>query len=282
MKAIETFFTSGNFDSKNITNKSNKFVSQKDIDLLESDGATYELLEKLDVPVFKYKTQITIHGIFPELTNNYIGGYKNIFQNKNLSIGCKYTAIDRFKKKNIFSHVQKYLGEWGITNNSTEYSIYKCSKYFRTKEDYAELLPLFQDTAKKINTKLFFGGVDVYLSKSFFGYFMVLKLSIGAIKESNVIPLIENICGASMSEIELKIENDAKIKQENRDKLILERKQEEEAIKLKTAPYFEKGNSYLSTIGYVKETIKLVDGLVVCSGVSVNKESLAITYKMVK
>jgi len=86
MKNLETFFETSNFDSKNITNKGTQVIPQTALDKIEREGATLEFLQELKAPVFKYRTQITIHGIFAELKNNYLGGYKSIFQNKNLSI----------------------------------------------------------------------------------------------------------------------------------------------------------------------------------------------------
>jgi hypothetical protein len=101
MKKIETLFTSDSYDKKNITNKSNVVISHEMLNKIETDGATYEILQELGTPVFKYWTQITIHGLFPELHKNWINGYKNLFQNKNLSIGVKYQAIDSLKKQTI-------------------------------------------------------------------------------------------------------------------------------------------------------------------------------------
>ena len=64
-------------------------------------GVTIEKLESVNVPIYRYGTQVTIHGKLPDFCNSYINGYKSIFKNQNGSIGVKYTAIDGAKKKTI-------------------------------------------------------------------------------------------------------------------------------------------------------------------------------------
>jgi len=289
MKSIETFFESTNFDHKNILNRSDIVLKESDIEILENEGATFELLESLKVPVYKYRTQITIHGLFPELKNNYICGYKNLFQNKNLSIGVKYTAIDRLKKERIFKTITAFLnvdgvfdGKWLISNNSTEYSLYKCSKYFTTKEEYKTLLPQYQKEAKEINEKLFFGNVQVYLSQGMQGYFMVLDLNIGAIKNENINPLIENICKSDINTIDAKIKSDIEAYELKQATDKAERENQKNIEQQNAKPYFDKANEYIEKLGYTKQTVKLFDGLIVLVGIAVVKESFDIIYKFRK
>lgn len=80
MKVIESLFETGVYDSKNILNKSDKVISQSVLENIESEGITSEILDTLGVPVFKYKTQITIHGLFPELMVNYLGVIRTYFR----------------------------------------------------------------------------------------------------------------------------------------------------------------------------------------------------------
>lgn len=67
------------------------------------NGVDIETLEKINVPVFRYQTQITIHGKLPGLSNYRVMGYKSLFENANGSIGVKYVAIDGKKKSIIVS-----------------------------------------------------------------------------------------------------------------------------------------------------------------------------------
>lgn len=219
MNKIETFFESRSYDSKNITNKSDVVISQETLDELESNGATYEFLESLNVPVFKYMTQITIHGLFPELMNHRIGGYKNLFQNKNKSIGVKYTAIDRYKKKLIYNICAEY-GGWFINSSSTEYSIRKTKRVF-SKEDYMQYLPDFKAIYDRIDKTLFVGSVDLYLAKGLMCNYLVLEVDISLVKESNVTKVIENILDNDIESIKAFIENE-RIKKEKEQNEYLE------------------------------------------------------------
>lgn len=203
MKNLQQFFESANFDAKNITNKSGKVIDFETLQSIENSGVTSEQLQNLGVPVFKYKTQITIHGLFPELQNNYLAGYKSIFQNKNLSIGVKYTAVDYTKKKYIFELVRFACEGWKVQRNSSDFYIYKTSAMFHTKADYLQHLAELQQQAQKIDTKLFWGTVNVFLSQSLFGgYFLVLAVNIGGVLLKNVNAVIENITGQSVQSIE--------------------------------------------------------------------------------
>lgn len=252
MKNIETFFETSNFDSKNITNKGTKIISQTTLNKIESEGATLEFLQELKAPIFKYKTQITIHGIFPELKNNYLGGYKSIFQNKNLSIGVKWNAVDYAKKKVIYNTITRYCKGWSISKNSTEYFIYKTSKYFTNKEEYKLLLESTKADLKHIDNKLFFGNCGVYLSQSLYsGYFLVTYVNIGGILQNNVNKCIENICNSDMETInEQFIKEDAENKAKAEAHRLQHNKEVEER-KAKQAPILEAAKSILTNAGYV-------------------------------
>lgn len=202
MKALETFFELSNYDSKNITNKGKVTLSNEVLNSIEAAGVTLEFLQGLNVPVYKYKTQITIHGSFPTLKNNYLGGYKNLFQNKNLSIGVKWQAVDYLKKDRIYKAITGYLSGWRTQHNSTDYFIYKTSETFRDKETHRTLLDAAKLELEHINKTLFFGNSGVYLSQTLYGsYYLVTYINIGGILESNVNACIENITKVSISEI---------------------------------------------------------------------------------
>ena len=70
-------------------------------------GITIEQLEALNVPVFRYQTQITIHGKLPDVTNGSLP-YKWLVKNQNGSIGVKYAAIDSQKKK-VLNQACRYM-----------------------------------------------------------------------------------------------------------------------------------------------------------------------------
>ena len=131
MKKTEVLFEmSSKYDSKHITNANKgRKVPQEILDEIEA-GCSLETLEKLlgkNFKVFKYKTQLTIHGEFPEVSTRRIGGYSNLFQNKNLSIGVRWNAVDYEKKTKLYT-LLKFTDGWSIEHNSQEYSVLKMER----------------------------------------------------------------------------------------------------------------------------------------------------------
>jgi hypothetical protein len=64
-------------------------------------GVTIEALEAIGVPVYRYGTQITIHGNLPDVLEDRVLGYKCIFRNSNGTLGVRYVAVDGAKKEKI-------------------------------------------------------------------------------------------------------------------------------------------------------------------------------------
>lgn len=199
---IETLFLQSNIDAKCILNRSTKIIDKTILDKIESEGATSEILETLGVPVFRYKTQITIHGKFSELNNHYLGGYKNLFQNKNESIGIKWQAIDYLKKNEIYTKVSKFNSDFWISKNSTAFELCKTSKRFTTKDEYLELLKPLQTEIENIDKSLYFGTAGVYLMQSYTQYYLLTCINIGTVRQTNVNKLIESICNDKIENID--------------------------------------------------------------------------------
>lgn len=102
MKLKEKYESAGlSTDSKarrrlNVTGKR----ANVDAEQLER-GITIEELESIGVPVYRYQTQVTIHGTLPGLTKERVAGYKCLIQNGNGTVGVRYVAIDAEKKRLI-------------------------------------------------------------------------------------------------------------------------------------------------------------------------------------
>ena len=94
---------SGNFDTPKKLNRSEVNVPETFINDIEGGAITSSSLKELNklVPIFVYKTCLTIHGNLGEIGRTYLGGYKNIHQNKNGSLEVKYNAIDYQIKEQI-------------------------------------------------------------------------------------------------------------------------------------------------------------------------------------
>ena len=98
------FIDCGEKDTKarRITNVSTKqaTITAQEIE----DGVTLERLNDIGVPVFRYKTQVTIHGKLPDFNPDVkVNDYRWVFKNANGSIGIRYGAIDAAKKRTMMA-----------------------------------------------------------------------------------------------------------------------------------------------------------------------------------
>jgi len=283
MKKIETLFQSGNYDKKHKLNVANIKISLDILNDIEKNGITLEQIEKLDIPVFKYKTQITVHGLFPELSNNYIGGYKSLIQNKNQSIGVKWSAVDFLKKNYIYETINKF-GGWLIRRNSTDYFIYKTSNFLSSKTEYQSELINAKNELSHINKNLFYGDCGVYLSGDIFGYYLVTYINIGGVREENKIKVIENICNTDINTINSKISE-----KENEIKLKREKANDEYKLKLENdkklkEPLLNIARKTLIESGYELKNVEITNNLTIIKiGADIEKElPIYIVYKYKK
>jgi hypothetical protein len=261
-------------------NRSEKTIEQNTLDEIESQGVTCERLESLGVPVFYYKTQITIHGLFPELINQYLTGYKSIFQNQNKSIGVKYIAVDYLKKELVYKTVTDFLPGWHVIKNSTDFEIVTFSQHFNDKEQYKLELANMQTKVEHVDKSLFSGSVGVYLARDTFSYFLVAYISIGSIYKNNVEKLIESICKKPLAEINeaIKLKKEQQQAADNALKLQWDQEREQKAIK--TQQYINETTPLLIAAGYVEhKEIKIYDGL---TGLTFNDDGKLAYRKYIK
>lgn len=230
-------------DKKSKLNKLNKRVNPEYLEQIE-EGVTLEELDGMrenGLPVLKYKTQITVHGLFPDLNNQVVFGYVNVFQNKNKSIGIKYNAIDEEKRRRIADRL-KILG-YHYSRTSSDFKYMK-SERLHSKDEYLKKIEEFKREVSKIDTSLFYGGVQAYGGNYMGIYFVFIELHIGAIYERNIEPLL-NSMGATLEALEshnkqkeeerkkreAQYEEERKNKQALRDKILSENSEELERLK---------------------------------------------------
>lgn len=202
MKQLEKFFDIKTpCDKKHKLNTCNKKVPQDYLNKIE-DGCSLEQLEEMTrnkFDIFKYGTQITIHGLFPELSVRRIGGYVNIVQNKNKSIGVRYTAIDRYKKERLF-YLLKDVSDWSVQDTSTNYFIHKLKALPDNREEALKIVNAYKEEAEKINKSLFIGNVSCYILKSLWRCYICLEVNICCFYEKNFAELFENLSGMKLKE----------------------------------------------------------------------------------
>lgn len=221
MKQIEKFFTlETEFSKKHKLNTCNRNVPQDFLDRIES-GCSLEDLESMmknKFDIFKYATQITIHGIFPELSTRSIGGYVNLTHNKNKSVGVRYNAIDHEKKTRLYKMLKRF--GWSVEENSQKYAIYKSKRLPYDMEEAKKIALSYKEIADKIDRSLFFGNVCCYLAESWGMYYVILDVNICCFYEKNFEKLFETLTGIPFAEGKEKYENlleEEKRKREIRD-----------------------------------------------------------------
>lgn len=203
MQKLESIFEKDSgFDNKNITLKCDKVVPDKFLEAIEA-GVTSEELDEFSragLKIFKYKTQITVHGVFGELQKKYVAGYANLFQNKNLSIGIRYGAIDEGKRRRIAEKI-RYAG-FSYRRNSTDH----CFEIVKAvdKETWNERLAYMQAMKAKVDTSLFTGGVYLYSASAFGLVYLCLEVHVSIIPEKNVDKFWQSFI--SQSEIDAMVE----------------------------------------------------------------------------
>ena len=232
MKQLEQFFSlETSYDRKHINNTCNRPVPQEMLDKIER-GCSIEQLEEMmrkKFDVFRYKTQITIHGLFPEISTRRIGMYVNLTQNKNRSIGVRYTAIDHEKKSRLYG-LLKEADDWHIERNSTTFSIVKMerlpsvSSWHPTEEEKREqmqkaieITKKYRDMAERIDRSLFIGYVSCYLAETMIGKYVVLAVNILCFYERNFRAIFENISGKTLEEGQA-IAEQKRMEREKRDR----------------------------------------------------------------
>lgn len=229
-KIEKVFDADSEYASKHKLNTCNKVVGQELLDKIE-DGCSLETLEHVakGFDIFKYRTQITIHGLFPELSTRCIGRYVNIVQNKNKSVGIRYSAIDHDKKERLYKLICDCT-EYRITENSTTFHISQWIELDTSSEE-AFKAPIMKAVYEinKIDRKLFYGSVHVYLCRGLFRTYAVKELNIKCFYERNFKTIVEQVCGMSYDEA-LEIHN-KKVEEKRQREIEWEKRCDEAAAK---------------------------------------------------
>lgn len=200
---------SGTFATPKKLNRSSKLIPAHYLESIESGIITSKMLEELNtiVPIYVYKTCITVHGALPQINISRIGGYANVIQNANGSVEFRYSAIDYKIKKEL----AKLLKEvYTIRENSTHGIYFEICKSFRNKE---EAISYINTERERINTTTL-QGIKARLTVSgyyYFGTYYVFTTLIPLLIEGDAINIASQLTGKSTLEL---IELQESIKQE--------------------------------------------------------------------
>lgn len=155
----------GNFATPKKLNRSNKQLSTAEVEAIEAGEVTSQFISELakKLPVFTYKTCITIHGNLPEIQRQYVGMYKNLIQNKNGSLEVRYSAIDNQLKKDIARYIAPY--GWSKKEDSTRGIYFEKQCRTSNKAEALSILETFKQEVENFK-------VDGLLAKVYVnGYF---------------------------------------------------------------------------------------------------------------
>ncbi|MEE6208477.1 MAG: hypothetical protein VZR95_10525, partial [Alphaproteobacteria bacterium] len=241
------------YDSKHINNLApDKNIPYSVIENLNKVGMTLENIDHLTsegYPVCKYKTQVTVHGICPELKHEYIGGYKCLTVNQNQSLGIRWVGIDTDKKKRIGAIADKIAYVKQKDENDITYHYYRDStvtslRLVICKVSYKGWIPYVPDKAKEIAEEfiktvndatkgLFFGYAHTITTKETFfkPALYCVDIVILGIYEKQIETFIRKVYGLSETEYKAKLARLDELEAEYKEK----RRQEQEDLKRKEA-----------------------------------------------
>lgn len=226
----------GNFATPKKLNRSTKAIPQIYIDSIEGGEATSETINKLSmlVPIYTYKTCITIHGNFPEIERSRIGMYKNIIQNANGSVEIRYSAIDYTAKEEIAGYLNN---GWRSDKNSTT------GVYFQKSvrsQDRQEALSILKQTQEEVKSMQFTGMfAKIYVQGfSYFGMYYIITVIEPLTVTGDPLHIASKITGEEPTQIKERViakkieqNNDLRKLQERNDALNNGQKQAEDNLK---------------------------------------------------
>jgi hypothetical protein len=237
VKPEEILSNEVNIDTPKKLNRSEAKVPIDVINEIETKGMSLERLESLGLPIYKYQTQITVHGNFDGLTKERVGGYKNLTLNQNKTLGIRYNAIDAEKKKIISKALnldRKYneeesKGGFRANMDSKGFTI---SKYKTTSEKSKaiEISNEFKAEANALPYN-FIGNKYVNIYSIYGMYYIEYTIHLNAINQAYLWDFISSITdGRITADSFVKL---LKLQEEDEDKEKLEReKKSQEREKL--------------------------------------------------
>ena len=196
------------FDTPKKLNRSAREVPQAIIDALEAGEFTSEqLLDGIanKLPLFYYRTCITLHGSWPEISRTRIGGYKNVIQNQNGSVEIRWSDIDANKVHHIANPLREIGSDWSYSENSS-------SRAFRiarpiTKENFAQVRAQLEPLAKRVAELPIYGYINLFTAQTpWGGAYLVLQVTPLAIHADDVEAVIIALSGMSYQQVQEKIQ----------------------------------------------------------------------------
>jgi len=207
----------GKFDTPKKINRSSKSIPENFIDKIENgecNSADIEMLQNI-VPVYTYKTCLTIHGNFPDINRTRIGVYKNIIQNQNGSLEIRWSAIDNHKKKQIKEYIRPYSG-YNVQENSTSGIYFEKNVVTSNKAEAYKVLAEMKAEAENMNIPGMMAKFYV-MGYSYWGRYYITLTILPFKIHGDPLEIAATIVGVNSNEM-LETYNARKAEQERKDK----------------------------------------------------------------
>ena len=208
---------------------------------IEQNGLTLESAKNLNVPIYRYKTQITLHGVWPDDSTGYCFGYKHIVKNKNGSIGVRYAAIDGLKKQAL-RKIARFSTFSGCQNSQGTYFV----KSFKP-ENKPELQIAYNRAIE--SKELFAGNISILHDKWLTGRFY-LCIDLDALPKENFWLFCENVL--NISKVEYRQSAVVKIAKDKAEEI--QRQAEKQAREVLLKETYAKAYKELENAGLAKFT----------------------------
>jgi hypothetical protein len=228
IKDKEHFFSiEGECDKRNKLLKSDARLTEEEVGRLDSGDLSIEDLERMfakKAMIFKYRTQITVHAVFPREVAGRVNGYAHLVNNKNGSVGVRYGAIDAAKRRRLarFLHYEGFL----YVRDSSHHDFVH-SKIFSDREEapgyIAELKSKYDYDAIR---SLIYGSIDICGYEVWGRYHVDLVITVNAIPEKNI-PEFLRLLGCK-SEAEIAGNEQRRLEEHRRES---ERREQESATR---------------------------------------------------
>jgi len=189
---------SGRYSTPKKLNRSAQKLSSDYIEAIEGGTITSEMISKIPLPIFIYKTCITIHGNLPDIERTRIGGYKNIIQNANGSLEIRYSAIDYDIKKQLSILLQ---GVYSSQQTSSTGIYFTKSDRTDDKKQALEILSKRRAEAKNISVEGFRCKV-VVSGYCYFGTYYIYTNIYPLLIEKGIFEIATHLTGRTEQELQ--------------------------------------------------------------------------------
>lgn len=196
----------GQYETPKKSNHSGRPIPQDVIDQLEQGVVTSEAIAGLagSYPIYRYKTCLTIHGTWPQVQRERIGGYKNIRQNANGSLEVYWNAIDLIHKKYIANRL-KLIDHPMYFSMDSRGTSFRQTRVIESKQAWDETIAEYKATIARVSKVDALVKCDVMRCAAFGRIVLELSLSVLSVDEQHRDSLLHAIANMEPGDLESRV-----------------------------------------------------------------------------